>query len=80
MSQVKIPMTQKQILVYNFIKNYLQQNGLMPMQSEIQEHFGLKSLSTIQFHLKALEERGWIPRLPNRQRAIALSDSLHSSN
>ena len=52
----------------------------MPMQSEIQEHFGLKSLSTIQFHLKALEERGWITRLPNRQRAIALSDSLHSSN
>ena len=80
MSQAKIAMTQKQIQVYNFIKNYFEQHGVMPMQKEIKEHLGLKGFSTVQFHLKALEERGWITRLPNRQRAIALSDSLHSSN
>ena len=47
---------------------------------EIADHFGLKSRSTIHNHIHKIERRGWIKRIPGAERAIALSDSLHSSN
>ena len=79
MSQVKIPMTKPQVRLFNFMKSYYEQNGQMPLQREMAENFKCSS-PTIQFHLKGLEKRGWITRIPGAERAIALSDSLHSSN
>ena len=36
---------------------------------------------TKKFHLKGMQERGWIKKLPGRKRAIALDlDGLHPIN
>ncbi len=80
MSQVKIPMTKKQNSIYNFIKTYKNTHDVCPTYQEIADHFGLKSRSTIHNHIHKIERRGWIKRIPGAERAIALSDSLHSSN
>jgi SOS-response transcriptional repressor LexA len=81
MSQTKIPMTKKQNEIFHFMKEYYQEKGEMPLQSEIADHFNILAMSTIQFHLKGMHERGWIRRLPGRKRAIALNlDGLHPLN
>jgi len=81
MSQTKIPMTTKRNKIFHCMKDYYQEKGEMPMQWEIAEHFNIVAISTIQFHLKGMQERGWIKKLPGRKRAIALDlDGLHPIN
>ena len=75
MSQVKIPMTKPQVRLFNFMKSYYEQNGVMPLQKTMADQFKV-SKTTVQFHLKGLEKRGWITRIPGAERAIALSDSF----
>ena len=65
-------MTKKQNQIFNFMKEYFEEKGEMPLQWEIADHFNILAMSTIQFHLKGMEERGWIRKLPGRKRAIAL--------
>ena len=65
-------MTKKQNQIFNFMKEYFEEKGKMLLQWEIADHFNILSMSTIQFHLKGMEERGWIRKLPGRKRAIAL--------
>ena len=68
----KIPMTKKQVEIFNFMKTYFDEHGEMPRQSDIADHFYILSISTVQFHLKGMVERGWVKKLPGRKRAIAL--------
>ena len=79
MSQIKIPMTKPQAKLFNFMQSYYDLHGQMPLQREMAENFKCCK-PTIQFHLKGLEKRGWIRRIPGETRAIGLSDSLHSSD
>ena len=75
MSQVKIPMTKPQTRLFNFMQSYLDTHGQMPLQREMAENLKC-SKPTIQFHLKGLEKRGWIKRIPGDARAIALTNSF----
>ena len=51
---------QKQIL--DFIKQYVQKNGLAPTLTEIANALGVSSLATVHEHLKAMEKKGVIKR------------------
>ena len=63
-------LTQKQKELLLFIHNRLQEQGVPPSFDEMKEALDLKSKSGIHRLITALEERGFIRRLPHRARAL----------
>ena len=59
---------QRELLV--FIDGRLKQDGVSPSFDEMREALDLKSKSGVHRLISALEERGFIRRLPNRARAL----------
>ena len=65
-------LTQKQLELLTFLTNNLKKNGVAPSFDEMKDALDLKSKSGIHRLVSALEERGFIRRLPNRARAIEI--------
>ncbi|MEM7067402.1 MAG: transcriptional repressor LexA [Pseudomonadota bacterium] len=63
-------LTRKQQILLQFIHQRLQEEGVPPSFDEMKEALELKSKSGIHRLIMALEERGFIRRLPNRARAL----------
>lgn len=63
-------LTEKQSELLRFIHARLQVNGIPPSFDEMKDALDLKSKSGIHRLIMALEERGFIRRLPNRARAL----------
>ena len=63
-------LTQKQKDLLMFIHERLQDAGVPPSFDEMKDALQLKSKSGIHRLIKALEERGFIRRLPHRARAL----------
>ena len=60
--------------IYDYIADCIQRQGYPPSVREIGEAVGLKSPSTVHFHLKHLEEAGVIEKSAGKGRAIALTE------
>src|SRR5436305_10418482 len=63
-------LTAKQRELLLFIDNRLNESGISPSFDEMREALDLKSKSGVHRLISALEERGFIRRLPNRARAL----------
>ena len=63
-------LTAKQHELLHFIQQKLDASGISPSFEEMKEALGLKSKSGIHRLISALEERGFLRRLPNRARAL----------
>jgi len=63
-------LTAKQRELLLFIDKRLGENGISPSFDEMREALDLKSKSGVHRLISALEERGFIRRLPNRARAL----------
>jgi len=63
-------LTAKQHELLKFINHRLAENGVSPSFDEMREALDLKSKSGVHRLISALEERGFIRRLPNRARAL----------
>lgn len=63
-------LTAKQRELLLFIDKRLKQGGISPSFDEMREALELKSKSGVHRLISALEERGFIRRLPNRARAL----------
>ena len=63
-------LTKKQLNLLEFIENKTSLNGISPSFDEMKEALNLKSKSGIHRLIIALEERGFIRRLPHRARAL----------
>src|SRR6188472_379724 len=63
-------LTAKQRELLLFIDNRLKEDGVSPSFDEMREALDLKSKSGVHRLISALEERGFIRRLPNRARAL----------
>lgn len=63
-------LTRKQHELLRFIQERLRETGVPPSFDEMKEALDLKSKSGIHRLIIALEERGFIRRLPNRARAL----------
>ena len=75
-------LTAKQKELLMFIHERLKESGVPPSFDEMKEALDLKSKSGIHRLITALEERGFIRRLPNRARAlevIRLPDAVNPS-
>ena len=63
-------LTRKQHELIRFIQERLEATGISPSFEEMKEALDLKSKSGVHRLISALEERGFIRRLPNRARAL----------
>ena len=65
-------LTRKQQEIYDFILSFTGEHGYPPSVREIGAAVGLKSPSTVHFHMKGLEEAGVIIKAEGKTRAISL--------
>ncbi len=63
-------LTRKQFELLRFIQERLRESGVPPSFDEMKDALDLRSKSGIHRLIMALEERGFIRRLPNRARAL----------
>ena len=69
-------MTKMQQRIYDYIAETTRQQGYPPSVREIGEAVGLKSPSTVHFHLKHMEELGVLTKGAGKGRAITLADRV----
>jgi repressor LexA len=65
-------LTDRQLKVYEFIRDKIRNRGYGPTVREIGENFHINSPNGVMCHLRALEKKGLIRRSPNKSRAIEL--------
>lgn len=68
-------LTPKQQQIYDYIVSFADEHGYPPSVREIGEYVGLKSPSTVHFHLKGLQSAGLISQAAGKTRAISVADS-----
>lgn len=71
-SAEKLGKTQARIL--DFIRAYIHGGGICPSFQEIADEVGLAAVSTVNYHLKILENRGLITRPHGYPRSIQLCE------
>ncbi len=67
-------LTPKQQEVYDYIIRFTQENGYPPSVREIGQALGMKSPSTVHFHIKGLENAGVLTKAAGKTRAMTLND------
>ncbi|MCZ6721916.1 MAG: transcriptional repressor LexA [Proteobacteria bacterium] len=65
-------LTRKQLELLLFIDGHLKEHGISPSFEEMKEAVNLKSKSGIHRLVTALEERGFLRRLPHRARGLVI--------
>ena len=68
-------LTQRQQEILDFIENYERQNGYWPSIREIQETFNFKSTNAVMGHLRALEKKDCLQRIPGQARTFRIQRS-----
>ena len=63
-------LTPKQQKVLEFISDYYEEHGYAPAQQEIADHFGFRSLGTVQDYLVRLQQHGYLDKEWNGKRAL----------
>ena len=66
------PLTKKQKEVFDFIKNYISENGISPTIEETRKKLKLKAISTIHEHVKFLEEKGYLKKQKGKKNSIQI--------
>lgn len=64
-------LTEKQLAVLNFVRDFIQDKGVSPTLDEMSQFFGVSKI-TIYEHVNALEKKGAIRKTPNMARSITL--------
>ena len=63
-------LTPKQKIVFDVIKDFIDQNGVAPSYEELKQLIGSKSKSHVHAFVHQLMERGWIGKGNGRNRSI----------
>lgn len=66
-------LTLKQQQIYDYIISFTEEHGYPPSVREIGDHLGLKSPSTVHFHLKGLRAAGLIHQTEGKTRSLTVS-------
>lgn len=69
-------LTNRQQEVYDYLKRESRVSGVMPSTREIQHYFGFASQTAAMNHLRALEKKQAIQRVPGKARAVVFPDEL----
>jgi len=69
-------LTQRQKEIVEYLKTQQRKTGVMPSTRELQHFFGFASQTAAMSHLRALERKGVIQRLPGKARAVIFPEEL----
>lgn len=69
-----IKLTARQQEVFDFLKEYLEENGMPPTRAEIALELGFKSPNAAEEHLKALARKEVIEMIPGASRGIRIPE------
>jgi repressor LexA len=69
-------LTLRQIEIVEYLRKLQRETGVMPSTREIQHYFGFASQTAAMSHLRALEKKGIIQRLPGKARAVVFPGDL----
>lgn len=72
-------LTPKQQEIYDYIVQFTQDTGYPPSVREIGQAVGLKSPSTVHFHIKGLENAGVLTKAAGKTRAMTLTEESEAS-
>lgn len=74
-------LTEKQIEILDFVSDYEWRHGFWPSIRNIQMQFQYKSTNAVMGHLRALERKGAIQRIPGQARTFKINrpDQTHSN-
>ena len=70
---MKIPLTERQADVLDFLTQYVSHSGYPPTLREMARHLGIKGIHAVRKHLEALEKKGYLSR-GRGARAIEITD------
>jgi len=73
---MKDKLTNRQQEVYDYLKRESRVTGVMPSTREIQHFFGFASQTAAMNHLRALEKKQVIQRVPGKARAVVFPEEL----
>jgi repressor LexA len=66
--------TRRQKELLDYLRSFIGRRGYAPTLEEIGRHFALTSPATVHKHLRNLERKGLVRRLPHQSRALELID------
>jgi len=69
-------LTLRQQEILDYLRKSQRQTGIMPSTREIQHYFKFASQTAAMSHLRALERKGVIQRLPGKARAVIFPEEL----
>lgn len=69
-------LTHRQREIVTYLRMAQRQTGIMPSTREMQHYFGFASQTAAMSHLRALERKGVIQRLPGKARAVIFPGDL----
>ena len=69
------PPTKRQLEIAEYLESELRQRGMMPTQREIATRFGFASLNSVRSHLRLMENKGMLERIPSKARGLRLKRS-----
>lgn len=73
-------LTTRQEEILNFIQTHFRQQSCWPSIREIQRHFDFKSTNAVMGHLRALEKKNCISRVPGQARTFRLMNDELTAN
>lgn len=76
----RVGLTPKQRTLFNFVEAEILADRPAPSFEEIKVHMGLSSKSAVHRLVEACVERGWLIRMPNRSRSLALPGAVQSAD
>ncbi len=65
-------LTERQQMILDFVKNYIETTGMPPTRAEIARDIGFRSANAAEEHLKALARKGYIEMLSGTSRGIRI--------
>jgi repressor LexA len=73
---MQLHLTSRQQEIVDYLRMSQRETGIMPSTREIQHYFGFASQTAAMSHLRALERKGAIQRLPGKARAVIFPEDL----
>ena len=73
-------LSEKQLLIINFIENYYNENGISPTIEDVRVGCKLSSKSVVSYNLNILEENGYLDRKKGMARSIISTKEIEKSN
>lgn len=74
------PLTPKQTIVYEYLKDFIRENGFAPSVREICDGVNLSSTSSVFTHLREIENKGYIKKDDYLPRTIVICDDAFQAS